>query len=210
MTVGVDLLHFLKTGEFGPVRLGMSGEEVISALGEPDCRTRAVNREKAPSIWLYDPFELYFDSEIGNRLEAIFTDHFEEIAECTRLSVDAWILRRGLALEQAEFRLEQEGIDYATAPCPWNKGNAVDLAVVSGVKLSFQVRREYDEDDLGLYSISLRSDRRATPDSRQVSVSLSPEIYEKARRTALREKISIAKVLRRLVERHGDELGAGR
>jgi hypothetical protein len=206
MTVSVELLHFLKTGEFGPVRLGMSDAEVTAALGQPDCRTRAVNREKAPSIWLYDPFELYFDSETGSRLEAIFTDHIEEIAECTRLRVDVWILRRGLALEQAEFRLEQEGIDFATSPCPWNKGNAVDLTVASGVKLSFQVRREYDEDHLGLYSISLRSDRPATPEVRQVSVSLSPELYERARRAALREKISIARALRRLIERHADEL----
>jgi len=206
MRAKINLLESMRTGEFGPLRLGMTRQQLLKIIGEPDCRPEPANRDDAPNIWVYDPIELYFDAGSGERLEAIFVDHLEEMSGCRHFEIDPWILEKGLPLEQAEFRLDQEELDYTVAPCAWNSGDAVEVTLGSGVKLSFLLRREYEEDQLGLYAITLRAPRGEEAEYQKVSVSISPELYRMAREAARAGNTSVASILRDIIERHADEL----
>ena len=51
----INLLEFFKTGQFGPVCIGMTRSEVKILLGTPD-------NYRSPSIWEYGGVELHFES----------------------------------------------------------------------------------------------------------------------------------------------------
>lgn len=59
-TVEASLSEFLRTGELGPIRTGLSQEEVLDRLGLPEYQMMAKTYGKSP-VWLYGSIELGFD-----------------------------------------------------------------------------------------------------------------------------------------------------
>jgi hypothetical protein len=90
----ISVLDFIRTGAFGPARLGMKREELETALGRPEgsgCG-KSPGYSKA-AIWTYGAFEFHFTPD--DELWLIFTDHLDEVAyETDRRShdLDPWIL----------------------------------------------------------------------------------------------------------------------
>lgn len=62
--MGTTIEHFLKTGQLGPISLGMDPTEVETTLGEPQARSHKLN----PLILRYSSLELTFWSSSAKRL----------------------------------------------------------------------------------------------------------------------------------------------
>lgn len=73
------LREFIRTGMFGPVRLGMKKDEVLTLLGKPDFfyhpHDEDSNADAAP-IWNFGPLQFYYDWDTATILN---TMHFQPI-----------------------------------------------------------------------------------------------------------------------------------
>jgi hypothetical protein len=67
----INLYNFIKTGEFGPVKIGMLKNEVLKLLGSPDSEN---NIGENGCILLYGWYELFTNHE--NRLYSIQNDNY--------------------------------------------------------------------------------------------------------------------------------------
>ena len=54
-----SLKELIESGGFGPVKLGMTREEVESSLDAPDDVGGTSRKYQKPSIWKYGDIELY-------------------------------------------------------------------------------------------------------------------------------------------------------
>lgn len=91
----ITLIDFFRTGNFGPVQLGMTRQEVYDLLGEPDwCQSPDTNLMRS-NIWMYKPIELHFFDEFPLRL--ICTDHisYPNFWDSKRIGLDAWLFSNG-------------------------------------------------------------------------------------------------------------------
>ena len=68
------LARFRETGDIHPVRLGMSREELIVVLGEPDDTGAASRRRRTPAILVYGSLEFHFGTSVGDGLVCIYED----------------------------------------------------------------------------------------------------------------------------------------
>ncbi len=66
--IKIDFRDFLKTGQFGPVQLGMTQDEVRQLLGNP--------QDWGGQIWKYDEMEFHFGDQ-ERRLWLIWCDHLD-------------------------------------------------------------------------------------------------------------------------------------
>ena len=90
--VNVNLEEFLRTGVFGAVEFGLTREQVLKMLGEPDF-TFTRGKKKVPTGFEYGDAELYFLTYEDNRLCAIYFDEFKIPKGSQRLNIDACWLR---------------------------------------------------------------------------------------------------------------------
>src|SRR5260370_39311944 len=77
-TVSVTMREFLRSGKFGPVRLGDSVDSLRSFFGEPPVVGSASRRHRTPGIWKYGDIEFHLT---GDRkcVCLIFCDTFEQL-----------------------------------------------------------------------------------------------------------------------------------
>ena len=61
MPYPVSLLDFLCTGEFPPLRRGMTSDVVIETLGEPDHRCYCDGPNGEPTTWTYEKLGVYLN-----------------------------------------------------------------------------------------------------------------------------------------------------
>jgi len=112
--IEISIKEFIRTGEFGPVKLGMNKNEVVSLIGEPESDN---DMGKTGSILLYAWYELFFDHE--HVLKSIQNDNYRpddpESYEFSnaKFRIDSWILNsdRTQTIESVENLLNIEGID---------------------------------------------------------------------------------------------------
>ncbi len=87
--VNISLKEFFKTGQFGPVRLGMSRQEVFNGLGQPDEYSH-FNYLKA-GIWKYGDIEIHFSPDTSC-VVLIWCDHIPFPGEpSAQVELDAWL-----------------------------------------------------------------------------------------------------------------------
>ncbi len=115
----ISLKDFALTGEFGPVKVGMSKEEVIGLLGRPDYYE---------DLWtgftavLYSWYEFFFDTESGI-LDSIQNDHLQSdclnhedmiLFKNEKFEVDIWFLKLHKDISRREVKelLTSEGISF--------------------------------------------------------------------------------------------------
>ncbi len=58
----------------GKVRIGMSREEVIAILGEPDDMGGTSRKYRTPCIFKYGEIELFFDPWKSGKLKAVYAE----------------------------------------------------------------------------------------------------------------------------------------
>ena len=151
----ISMRDFIFWGVLGPVRLGMSRQQVEAALGPPHVTNLAVRAARHPEIWCYAGVQLWFEEQ-PNVLERIGADYFPDISYVDTSGtdwslIDHWILRGDLALEEAEAALREVGLSYTKSEEDVEDG--VTLLFESGVRLDFS--REWS-DTLLLCGCSIR------------------------------------------------------
>lgn len=154
---GVDVERFLRTGAFGPIRLGLTEDEVRALLGDPDATGGTSRRQRTPKIWKYGDVELHFDDQ--RRVQLVFFDDFDVPSGGRALTFDPWILRGTATRAEVEGTLRERGIAFEHGPAP-DPGGVV-LTTSGGVELAFHA------DELGverLGSVSARSRPERLPD----------------------------------------------
>jgi hypothetical protein len=63
------------------VRIGMTREEVVSVLGQPDDVSVVSRKERRPAIYKYGDIELYFGPEEAGTLYMVYTEVESEDGE---------------------------------------------------------------------------------------------------------------------------------
>jgi hypothetical protein len=148
--IKVSLEEFLRTGVFGPVEFGMTGEEILAAFGPPDTVfTR--RRSRRPTGFEYGDVEFYLVGATDDRLCTINLNHFDVPRGSGLLALDPWCLRGAMPRPEAEAALAQAGISSlpTAMPDPSMDGIVTPL----GVTLGFIREDEEFSPPAGLYSI---------------------------------------------------------
>ncbi len=152
----VSLKDFIQTGEFGPIKLDMTRDEVITILGEPDDFSVNSNskrrRRLKPAIIKYGDIEFYFTDET-DQLKMIYSDHVSEFRGGSRISLDSWIIRGSAPRKEIEKTLGEIGVNFVDVK-PWDPTTS-QIRLDSGVELVFN---EEEYNPLGLYSFCLKDD----------------------------------------------------
>jgi hypothetical protein len=136
LTIQVNMLDFLRTADFGDVKLGMNREEIYHLLGEPPDWS-ITRRRKYPhdaAIWRYGSIEFYF-ADIDDTLNMIYSDHFP-VEDSANLILGAWILRPELPLDEALIPLRRVNLTFRQIID--SKIECTSLLFQSGVHLTFE------------------------------------------------------------------------
>jgi len=138
-----DLEEFARSGQLGPLAIGLSRNQVFALLGAPAdwLKEKPVNES---AIWKYGDLELYFE---GDHLHMIHFDSFEVPVAGGVLQLSPWVLCRGLPLEDLEKALRRATIPFTSTPDRWNPGC---MRVVTSAGVSFLIQIEGQAHDLGL------------------------------------------------------------
>lgn len=176
------LEQFLKTGELGPIRPGMSRADIVDCLGPPQDESVARN----PLILKYGGVQLTFltrpdeQDQVLAHIGLYFAPHSEPVPEPIRpvdftltheLTIDElrdFLVNKGLS---AFSEVEEEDTRYMVLP--------------SGVRITF--------DGPKLHSIIFAA-RKATAASKQVSVSVPGEMWKQLRWLAQESKQSVSEL----------------
>jgi len=153
------MLHFLKTGEFGEIRLGMSRQQVLDILGEPVWfggywPSQPVGDEVSPFAnecpeWSYGTIA-FFWGEKSDRLYMIYSDDMDRICLIDeKIEYDLWIFGefRPPNKEQCESALQEAGIPYTIEVDKSGLGSMFVLP--SGVILQYDNKWEH-KDEVGI------------------------------------------------------------
>lgn len=149
--IAVSLLDWLRTGRFGPLRLGMTRAQVGAILGPLDDHSGRAPMGRLPSIWKYGDIEFHFGD--GGQLCAIHTDTFLAAPSGGRaIALDPWILRARVQRAKVEQALTDLGIPFERAPWPFDD-NTTRIRVGPCVELGFVDRRRRHAPPPGLVAI---------------------------------------------------------
>ncbi|NOT93268.1 hypothetical protein [Ferruginibacter sp.] len=137
----ISLREFILKGNFGPVQIGMTKNEIINTLGKPDSDT-----DYGESGELYYGYYEFFYWTENQILFAIQNDHL--IADCTNhnemilfennnFKIDVWFLEVGRDFTYKEIKdiLNKEGLEY-TEEISYKNGPNI-LKFKSGVFFDF-------------------------------------------------------------------------
>lgn len=130
---------FLRTGEFGPVRLGVSRAELQGYLGEPEDWGPAPKAKHHAGIWKYGDIEFHFN---GDTLWLIFADDVEELRGGETIDLDPWILDGNALVEQVLEGLAAAHIPYQRIVWALDDDTERFLAG-AGVELLFSDETQY-------------------------------------------------------------------
>jgi hypothetical protein len=154
--ISISLKDVIQTGEFGPIKLGMSRDEVIAMLGEPtDVSINSSRRSHLkPTIIKYGDIEFYFTDET-DRLYMIYFDHVSEFrGGGSRISLDSWIIKDGTSRKEVEKVLDEIDVKFVEVK-PWDS-TCSQIKTDSGVELVFvEVKEDYSP-PVGLFAFYLK------------------------------------------------------
>ncbi len=163
MSLHVDLLDFLRTGDFGDIRLGMTRPDLMEMLGPPS-EWSVSNRRKhwqVAEVWRYGTIEFHFN-EWTDVLWMIFTDQLPLEDEAS-LEIDSWKFAAFLPLKATLALLDEADLHYEVETNTRLSQTRVTLP--SGVVLCFDPPQEGDamphkNNRYGLTGFWVRSESR--------------------------------------------------
>lgn len=153
--IQVFIKDFFRTGNFGPIKLGMRRDELEQILGEPDNLAYVhSNKRRYAGIYLYGNIEFHFDESPESHLWLIFSDHFQDKLQGGKtVEFDPWFVRQGVSREEVEAELRKCGINYQNVEWP-SDDNTTRLLVGAGIELVFINTRKIYEPPPGLTVMS--------------------------------------------------------
>lgn len=155
--VAASLAQFLRSGNLGPIHLGMARTTVLDMLGKPDDWSTDATPAGLPAIFKYGDIECYFDSD-DDTLVCLRADNFEVLSGGAAVHLDAWTLQYGTAQHEVEAQLTAQGIDYRPAHPRNHPPEVTFLKTGGGVVLGFDLRSD-DDTTYRLESISWNGGR---------------------------------------------------
>lgn len=133
--VNVSMQDFLRTGEFGPVRLGLSRRQLRGLLGEPEDWGVFPRAKHNATIWKYGDIEFHFHFR-EDALVGVFADGVEELRGGGAIDLDPWVLNGHALVEQVLGELAAANISCQRIP--WTHDDATERFLVgAGVELLF-------------------------------------------------------------------------
>ena len=140
--------EFLKTGQFGPIKIGISKEQSLSLLGTPDSDT---DLDGPGSILMYGWYEFFFDPE--GQLKSMQNDNYDPSDSKTynfkneKIEVDPWFLNEkpNQTIEDISNLLANSNIGYKKI----KYHGRVVLQTEADVVVDF----DEDENELGVKSL---------------------------------------------------------
>jgi len=153
--ISVSLRDFAATGEFGPIRLGTTRDEIRRQFGTPEL-WGSEERMEAARIWRYSEIEFYFADHI---LYMIFTDHDALTNGGDKCRIDPWIIRRGLPRDRLEAALNADDVPFVVSQPAYDTRQRL---VRTAAKVEFGFLEEQDhelgDEQLGLFSWNQRTE----------------------------------------------------
>ncbi len=146
--IAVSMLAFLRTGDFGPIKLGISRAELQGCLGDPENWGPYPKAKIHASIWKYGDIEFHFHFKV-DALVCIFSDHVKTLNGGNAIGLDPWVMSGSLTVKQALRDLEDAGV-----PCEridWKFNDDTErFRVGAGVDLMFwgETQSSSNEDNL--------------------------------------------------------------
>ena len=167
MSRQISILHFLRTGNFGPLRLGTTAQAVHDLIGAPDAWAdfRGAVTCWQSELWKYGDFEFHFSrDEPESRLTLIHLDDGpwgggtanDVPTGGARLRIDSWVIRAGMSLETFTQALSTEGIDVGLVDWPFDD-NTTRLRTCAGVEILFIDKPGESDPPPGLCMITFAS-----------------------------------------------------
>ncbi len=175
-----SLVHFLKTGELGPVRTGMTTDEVERAFGPP----HDVSVSKRPSIWKYAIIEFTFHeaSRDENPVVASITINFHSLESSSfsrYFKFSDWVPSACTPTDEFRAYLENHSIGIVGGV---TTGPDQSLVLKSGVRATFQ--------EGTLYSVSYAP--KGESKIKQVTCTVPTDDFESIRREAKELGVSVS------------------
>ena len=132
----IDMLNFLRSGEFAGVGSGLSCEQIASMFGPADASFKSAGAE----ILRYGAFEFHF---FQDEIFMIFSDHFRSEplnfggGRAQQIQIEPWILSgcpAPMGLATVKGALNRERIEYRERA----RDEGLELSLSSGVTLAFE------------------------------------------------------------------------
>lgn len=130
----IDMLKFLRSGEFASVGSGLSCAQIVAMFGPADASFKSAGAE----ILRYGAFEFHF---FRDEIFMIFSDHFRSEPlnfggdRAQQIEIEPWIFSGApIDLAAVKSALNRERIEYRE--CTRDDGLELDLN--SGVTLAFE------------------------------------------------------------------------
>jgi tetratricopeptide (TPR) repeat protein len=148
-TIELSLKDFIHTGGLGPIHLGMTRQEVLAILGEPESWGGSYPGIELPPgqvsapIWLYGAIELYF-GHVQHRLYMIFTDHMDAVGKSGyAIRLDGWLFEKyPLDVKRMRTALFEEGIAFTEVD---RNGFFGELVLENDVEIAYEYDEEYKD-----------------------------------------------------------------
>lgn len=137
----IDMLKFLRSGEFAGVGSGLSCAQIAAMFGPADASFKSAGAE----ILKYGAFEFHF---FQDEIFMIFSDHFRSeplnfgSGRAQQIEIEPWIFSGApIGLAAVKGALNRERIDYRERPTD----DGLELSLSSGVTLAFESLGEPNE-----------------------------------------------------------------
>ena len=107
------ILEFIKTGSLGPVRLGMTSEEIVNAIGEPEDISV---KTKPYVIWKYGSLQITFDTTLDKPVVTSIFVYFwpdEKTTLPDGVRLRGWVPDSETAIDEFIEKMLSEGIELA-------------------------------------------------------------------------------------------------
>jgi hypothetical protein len=146
MHVSVSMLEFASSGTFSKLRKGLPRNELQQLLGIPDLWGTQYKLAIA-DLWRYGNVEFHF---CDHQISFIFSDGNDLCDGGKVLTIDPWIVRKGIALREFTDALAQMDMPFTTEQYQYDETQQI-VTTSGGAIFSFVVSPENQGDPLGLF-----------------------------------------------------------
>jgi hypothetical protein len=166
--ITISLKDFVLNGNLGPVKIGMTRDEVVSLLGEPD---NDYMNDNGLGFFSYSGYEFFYDKKKNDRTYGIQNDNLaispnlktKRVYNTSEIcfsndyfTIDIWFLKKGryLTYKQVVQILKEEKIDYEII----EKHGVPIFKFASGVEMDFD-----DNSGVFIYEEDGKFQEQSTP-----------------------------------------------
>jgi hypothetical protein len=188
----VSFDEFLRTGQIGPLAVGMTRDAVRDLVGDPD----DTSISKSPEIWKYGPIEVsYYRTPDGSEpFLASILYHFDGTSPTPPpLSPSGWRPTHETSVEDFRAHLKEIEIPVVGGV---DSGPNQHLVLGSSLRVTFEDGR--------LASVGYTAKRE--PEFKQLSLSLRKEDFDQIQREAKTRGISASALCSRWISEHAMSL----